>query len=263
MERRSPNAFLVKSTETGRFWRLILARHEPALKMTALSVRYGAIRALDDVDVALCRREAIGILGANGAGKTTLLNTLSGFLRPAKGTIELDGERIDACAPHVIVRRGLLHVSQGRDLFGTLSVLDNLRLGAIARGKSRFDQNLERVFASFPRLKERRRQQANTLSGGEQQMLAIGRALMAEPKILLLDEPSAGLSPLFIQEIGAMMMALRQTSDIAIVLVEQNIGFAAQVTDRFVMLRAGKVAARGESSELRATAEEIVRKYYL
>jgi branched-chain amino acid transport system ATP-binding protein len=235
----------------------------PLLSVTGLSVRYGAIRALDDVDVALARREAVAVLGANGTGKTTFLNALSGFLRPAKGAIELDGARIDACAPHAIVRRGLLHVSQERDLFGTLSVLDNLRLGAVARGQSRFDRNLEQVFSHFPRLKERRRQQANTLSGGEQQMLAIGRALMAEPEILLLDEPSAGLSPLFVQEIGAMMTALRRTSEVSIVLVEQNIALAAAVTDRFVMLRAGTVVARGAVEELRGNAEEMVRKYYL
>jgi branched-chain amino acid transport system ATP-binding protein len=231
--------------------------------MADLSVRYGAISALEAVNLALDGREALGILGANGAGKTTLLNTLSGFLKPAAGRILLDGERIDGRPPHAIVRRGMLQVSQERDLFASLSVLDNLRLGAIVRGRACLEQNLERVFRYFPRLKERRGQQADTMSGGEQQMLAIGRALMAEPKILLLDEPSAGLSPLFVQEIGAMMVALKQTGRTSLVLVEQNMALAAQVIDRFVILRGGRVVAAGVADDLRAGPEELARKYYL
>jgi branched-chain amino acid transport system ATP-binding protein len=234
-----------------------------ALRVVDLGVRYGAIRALEGVEITLRGREAIGILGANGAGKSTLLNTLSGFLRPSGGRILLGGERIDGRPPHVIVRRGLLQVSQERDLFGTLSVLDNLRLGAFARGTAGLERNLERVFAYFPRLKERRTQKASTMSGGEQQMLAIGRALMAEPKILLLDEPSAGLSPVFVEEIGAMMVALKRTEQTSLVLVEQNMALAAQVIDRFLILRAGRVVARGVAEDLRAGPREMAQKYYL
>lgn len=236
---------------------------DPVLRISDLDVSYGKIPALVDIDIELFRGEAVGLLGANGAGKTTLLNTLSGFLRPAAGAIELFGDAIDRCQPHDIVRRGLSHLSQERDLFGDLTVLDNLRLGSLARASKSFDRNAERVFHYFPRLKERATQYAATMSGGEQQMLAIGRALMAEPKVLLFDEPSAGLSPLFVQEIGAMMQGLRKEGEITMILVEQNMLLAAQVIDRFYMLRAGRVVAQGPVSELEKDHEELAREYYL
>ncbi|SHH66503.1 ABC transporter ATP-binding protein [Pollutimonas bauzanensis] len=236
---------------------------DPILRISGVDVRYGRTLALSDIDIDLFEGEAVGLLGTNGAGKTTLLNALSGFLRPAAGELRLFGASINRCPPHVIVRRGLLHLSQERDLFGDLTVHDNLRLGSLARAAKSFDRNLERVCHYFPRLKERLRQRASTMSGGEQQMLAIGRALMAEPRVLLFDEPSAGLSPLFVQEIGAMMQALRKEGEITIILVEQNMLLAAQVIDRYYMLRAGRIVARGPASELEKDHEELAREYYL
>lgn len=236
---------------------------DPILRVSGVDVRYGRTLALSGIDIEVFDGEAVGLLGTNGAGKTTLLNALSGFLRPDAGTLELFGEPIHHSPPHTIVRQGLLHLSQERDLFGDLTVLDNLRLGSLARAAKSFDRNVERVFRYFPRLKERSGQRAATMSGGEQQMLAIARALMAEPKILLFDEPSAGLSPLFVQEIGAMMRALRKEGNIAMILVEQNMLLAAQVIDRFYMLRAGNLVAQGPVSELQHDHEELARKYYL
>jgi branched-chain amino acid transport system ATP-binding protein len=240
-----------------------LEHPDPVLDVVDVCVRYGSIPALEGIALSLFAREAVGVLGANGAGKTTLLNTLSGFLRPSAGRIEMGGRRIDGTAPHRIVRRGLLHVSQERDLFGGLSVADNLRLGGLVKGNARLDRNLERVFAYFPRLKERRTQRANTMSGGEQQMLAIGRALMAEPSVLLFDEPSAGLSPLFVDEIGNMVRRLKDEEGVSVILVEQNIGLAAKVVDRFLVLRAGQIVAQGSADGLRIDHAELARKFYL
>ena len=185
------------------------------------------------------------------ARKAAVMHREPRFGKPARG------------APHRVAQAGLLQVSQDRDLFGDLSVRDNLRLGCLARAKVRYDRNLQRVFGYFPRLQERMEQRASTMSGGEQQMLAIGRALMAEPRIVLLDEPSAGLSPLFVQEIGAMMQALKREGEVALVLVEQNIRLAAQVVDRYYMLRAGQVVAQGPAAELERDYEHLAREYYL
>jgi len=236
---------------------------DPILHIADLDVRHGRTQALSEVSIDVYEGEAVGLLGTNGAGKTTLLNTISGFLRPTAGSLALGGEPIHQCPPHVIVRRGLLQLSQERDLFGDLTVLDNLRLGSLARAPKTFERNVEKVFHYFPRLKERAGQRAATMSGGEQQMLAIGRALMAEPKVMLFDEPSAGLSPLFVQEIGAMMRNLRNEGEVSILLVEQNMLLAAQVVDRFYMLRAGRVVAEGSVSELEKDHEELARQYYL
>ena len=233
------------------------------LRVSGLDVRYGPTLALSEVNIDLKEGEAIGLLGTNGAGKTTLLNAISGFVQPSSGSIELFGESITRRQPHEIVRRGLLHLSQERDLFGELSVLDNLRLGSLSRAAKSFEKNVERVFHYFPRLRERSTQAASTMSGGEQQMLAIGRALMAEPKVLMFDEPSAGLSPLFVREIGAMMLALRKEGDITIILVEQNMLLATKVIDRFYMLRAGRVVTQGPVKELERDHEELAREYYL
>jgi branched-chain amino acid transport system ATP-binding protein len=239
-----------------------LATPEHALQVRNIDVHYGRLQALAGVSLELRAGEAVGLLGANGAGKTTLLNTLSGFLRPSAGSIALFGTPLAGAAPHRIVRQGLVHVSQERDLFGDLTVLDNLRLGALGRPQARFPVNIERVYGFFPRLKERAGQRAATMSGGEQQMLAMGRALMAEPKILLFDEPSAGLSPLFVTEIGNMMKSLRDEGAVSILLVEQNMLLAARVVDRFYILRSGGMVAQGEGQELRKDHAELAREFY-
>ena len=240
-----------------------MATPEAVLRISALDVRYGRISALEGVALVLAPGEVVGLLGANGAGKTTLLNTVCGFIRPAAGIIELKGHRIEGRPPHKVVRLGAVQVSQERDLFGHLTVLDNLKLGALVRGKETFKVNLERVFGYFPRLAERRMQRAQTMSGGEQQMLAIGRALMANPEVLLLDEPSAGLAPIFVQEIGAMMVALKQTGRVAMILVEQSMSLAAQVVDRFKILKAGREVAEGPVTALIGSHEDLAQKYYL
>jgi branched-chain amino acid transport system ATP-binding protein len=235
---------------------------EVMLEVAGLKVRYGPIAALEGVSLTLRRGEAVALLGANGAGKTTMLNILSGFLAPAGGRIDLQGQSIARLPPHAIVRLGVLQVSQDRDLFSDLTVLDNLKLGGLT-GASPFAERLGHAFTYFPRLKERQRQPAKTLSGGEQQMLAIARALMAEPRILLLDEPSAGLAPLFLPEIAAILNALKRDQDITILLVEQNIRFAARIADRFLVLRAGRIVAEGQAATLMSDPEAIARQHYL
>lgn len=236
---------------------------EYILQIRGVDVHYGNLQALAGLNLDLAPGEAVGLLGANGAGKTTLLNTLSGFLQPSAGTVKMFGVSIAGVAPHAIVRRGLLHVSQERDLFGELTVLDNLRLGSLNCPEARFERNLERVYGFFPRLKERASQRAATMSGGEQQMLAMGRALMAEPKILLFDEPSAGLSPLFVTEIGNMMKTLRDEGAVSILLVEQNMMLAAQVVNRFYILRDGGLVAQGQAAELQKDHADLAREFYL
>jgi|SRR5687768_7960488 len=234
-----------------------------ALLVEDIDVHYGSMQALRGLSLEVGKGESVGLLGANGAGKTTLLNTLSGFLRPSRGKIDLYGQSIGGMQPHIIVRQGLLHVSQGRDLFGDLTVMDNLRLGSLTRPADRFEPNVERVFGFFPRLRERVAQRSSTMSGGEQQMLAIGRALMSEPKFLLLDEPSAGLSPLFVREIGNMMSTLRKEGGVTILLVEQNMLLAAQVVSRFYILRAGSIAAKGTGDDLAKSHTDLAREFYL
>jgi len=234
-----------------------------ALHVEAIDVYYGSLQALRGLSLEVGNGESVGLLGANGAGKTTLLNTLSGFLRPSSGRIDLYGQSIAGMQPHRVVRQGLLHVSQGRDLFGDLTVMDNLRLGSLTRPADRFEPNLERVFKFFPRLRERAGQRASTMSGGEQQMLAIGRALMSEPRFLLFDEPSAGLSPLFVREIGNMMATLREEGGVSILLVEQNMLLAAQVVSRFYILRAGALAAQGTGEDLAKSHTDLAREFYL
>jgi branched-chain amino acid transport system ATP-binding protein len=237
------------------------ALRDDALRIDALTVRYGTFPALQAVSLGLRRGEAVALIGPNGAGKTTLLNAISGFLKPSAGRIALYGAPIGGKPPHAVVRCGVLQVPQDRALFGDLSVLDNLKLGALTCRED-YARNLEHVFACFPRLKERQNQAARTLSGGEQQMLAIGRALMASPRVLLLDEPSAGLAPMFLREIGVMLAGLKQSRDIAIVLVEQNIGFAAEIADRFLLLRDGRIAGEERVDTLRAKTGPAALPYF-
>jgi branched-chain amino acid transport system ATP-binding protein len=227
---------------------------------TLLSVRgieagYGRRQVLFGVDLDVAEGEVVALLGANGSGKSTVLNALSGFVRPWRGSIRLGDAEIAGLRPHRVFRHGIVQVSQARDLFPEMTVEENLRLGAWVRGGAR----LERVYESFPRLAERRAQMVRLMSGGEQQMVAIGRALMAEPRVLLLDEPSGGLAPLFVAEIGRIVAALKRER-VPMVMVEQNIRLAMSVADRILVLRDGVVV---EQHGHGADEEAVVREIYL
>lgn len=236
---------------------------DPVLEVKDLSVRRaGRGLALRGIEFTVAPGQTLGVLGANGAGKSTLLDTLSGFLKTASGSICLLGKRIDGKAPYEITRLGLVHVSQFRDLFTDLSVLDNLKLGAFSRGAARAKDNMARVLDYFPKLAERSNQIAGTLSGGEQQMLAIGRALMAEPEILLLDEPTAGLSPIIVHEIAKMLKRLKETG-LSMILVEQNMTLAATVVDRFLIFRGGEIVAQGNAEELTSKVDYYLKTHYV
>lgn len=219
---------------------------------------YGSRQILFGVDLDVVAGEAVALLGANGSGKSTLLNVLSGFVRPRRGSIRLHGKEIAGLPPHRVFRHGIVQVSQARDLFPEMSVEENLRLGAWTR-RGDAARLLASVYASFPRLSERRRQMVRLMSGGEQQMVAIGRALMSEPHVLLLDEPSGGLAPAFVNEIATIVAGLKQRQ-VTMVMVEQNLRLALSVADRILVLREGRVVEQrsGNSDE-----EEIVRQIYL
>jgi branched-chain amino acid transport system ATP-binding protein len=234
---------------------------EPLLSLAAVEAGYPGKQILFGVDLVIDVGEVVALLGANGSGKSTALNTVSGFVRPSAGSIRLAGAEIAGETPHRIFRRGVVQVSQGRDLFPDMTVEDNLRLGAWVR-PAVSDATLAAVYESFPRLAERRRQQAGLMSGGEQQMVAIGRALMAEPKLLLLDEPSGGLAPAFVEEIAAIMRGLKRRG-ITMMLVEQNLKFARAVADRFLILRDGRVAQHHDIRDGGVSEEEIIRSIYL
>ena len=238
-----------------------MERAEPLLSITDLSTRYGNTVAIDDLSLAVHENEVVALLGANGAGKTTLLNTISGFIKPARGSIALRGELITGEAPHSVFRRGVVQVSQTRDLFPAMTVLDNLELGATMTSGD-LSKDLTYVFACFPRLEERKGQAVRTLSGGEQQMVAIARALMGRPKILLLDEPLGGLAPLFVQEIARIIRRLK-ADGATMLLVEQNISMALSVADRFYILRAGGLVHSGRAEELSADHKALAREYFL
>lgn len=235
---------------------------EPMLVVRDLESGYRANQILFGVDFSVHAGEVVTLLGANGSGKTTVLNTVSGFIAPLAGSIRLGDQEIGGRPAHWVFRQGVVQVSQARDLFPDLTVEDNLRLGSAARGRDNLDETLEWVIETFPRLGERRRQQARTLSGGEQQMVAVGRALMSRPRILLLDEPSGGLAPRFVQEIGTIIERLK-SGGATMLMVEQNIKLAFAVADRFIILRDGKVIDGGRVEELEGKQEEIVRKIYL
>lgn len=235
---------------------------EPRLAVRGLRAGYGKKEILRGVDFAIAAGETVTLLGANGSGKSTCLNTISGFVRPIAGEILLDGAAIDGEAVHKVFRRGVVQVSQGRDLFPDLSVEDNLRLGALVGHEGDAEREIARVFGIFPRLEERRAQRVRTLSGGEQQMVALGRALMSRPRLLLLDEPSGGLSPQFVNEIATTMKALKEAGT-TMLMVEQNLGLAFTVADRFIILRDGQVIEGGEVAAHGASHEDIVRSIYL
>lgn len=214
------------------------------------------------VDFAVRAGEVVTLLGANGSGKSTVLNTVSGFLRPWRGSIRLAGKEIAGQPPHAVFRKGIVQVSQARDLFPDMSVEDNLRLGCAVRRAAPVERLLPEVYGHFPRLAERKDQRVRLMSGGEQQMVALARALMGEPRVLLLDEPSGGLAPKFVDEIGAIMLRLKGTGT-TMLMVEQNIKLALAVADRFLVLRDGLVTERGQVGAARHSEEEIVRSIYL
>lgn len=231
------------------------------LEVQGLQVYYGAIQALKDICFKVEEKEIVTLIGANGAGKTTTLHTISGLLRPAVGSILYQGEEMTKVAPHKIVSLGLSQVPEGRRIFQDLSVGENLMLGAYTRSdKGEISDSLRNVYQRFPRLEERKTQIAGTLSGGEQQMLAMGRALMAKPKILLLDEPSMGLSPLYVKEIFKIIEEIRDMGT-TILLVEQNAKKALSIADRAYVLETGKIILDGPAKDLLGNKE--VQKAYL
>jgi branched-chain amino acid transport system ATP-binding protein len=219
------------------------------LDVTALSSRYGRIPMLADVGLRVGRGELVALVGANGAGKTTLLRVLSGVLPAARGSVRFEGSDVTHVSPSRRVRMGIVQVPEGRQVFGPMSVEDNLRLGAFVRPAREAAGGLERVFAMFPILAAKRRETAGTLSGGQQQMLAIGRALMARPKLLLLDEPSMGLAPRIVAEIFSIIRSLREAAT-TILLVDQNARAALAIADRAYVLEVGRIALSGSGAEL-------------
>lgn len=222
------------------------------LKVTDLNVSYGAIRALGGISFEIPAGEIVTLIGGNGAGKTTTLRTISGLLQPSSGSVEFQGRNITRMPPHEIVALGLGHVPEGRMVFSNLTVDENLAMGAyLQHDKTRIAANREYVFGIFPRLKERIRQVAGTLSGGEQQMLAIGRALMGDPKFLMLDEPSLGIAPRLISTIFEKIVEINRQQGITILLVEQNANLALEVSRYAHVLETGRVAVHGPSQDLR------------
>ena len=233
----------------------------PLLEVRGLEVAYGDVTALWDVSLEVPAGAIVALLGSNGAGKTTTLRAVSGLLRPQAGTIRLEGEELTALPPHAIVARGLGHVPEGRRIWPGMSVLEHLRLGAFPRSaRAHRETSLERVLALFPRLRERRGQAAGTLSGGEQQMLAIGRALMGRPRLLLLDEPSLGLAPRVVAELFATIAAVNRDG-VAVLLVEQNAHQALEVAGHAYVLETGRVARAGPAASL--LDDPDVREAYL
>ena len=230
------------------------------LRVTDVVAGYGSNVVLRGVSLHVGEGEIVSLLGANGSGKSTILNTISGFVQPAEGRIELDGSPIQGQPPHATFRRGVVQVSQARDLFGDLTVEENLKLGCIVHGDERL--GLEQSFEYFPRLGDRREQQVSTMSGGEQQMVALGRALMSQPRILLLDEPSGGLSPRFVEEIASIMHRMKQDGA-TMLLVEQNMRLALDISDRYLILRDGHVIDAGSTANVEGSHDDIVRAIYL
>ncbi|WBB75885.1 ABC transporter ATP-binding protein [Micromonospora sp. WMMD1128] len=230
------------------------------LTLEGLSAGYHGLQILHQLDLRVAEGEIVAIVGANGAGKTTTLKAISGLIRPTAGTITFDGRRADGVRPSELVGRGLLHVAEGRALFGPLSVEENLRMGGWTRGRKPLDEPLREVYDLFPILAERRAQAAETLSGGQQQMLAIGRALMAGPRLLLLDEPSTGLSPKLTWTVLDAIRAIRDRG-VSVLLVEQNAAHALNLADRAYVLESGSLVLDGPGPEL--ARDDRVRAAYL
>ncbi|RLI12676.1 MAG: ABC transporter ATP-binding protein [Candidatus Hecatellales archaeon] len=231
------------------------------LEVSQVNVFYGGLQALWDVSLRVDEGERVVLLGSNGAGKTTLLKTISGLLRPRSGQIRFLGDRIDRLPPYKIVEKGISHVPEGRRLFPDMTVLENLMLGAYTPEAERhIDEMLEKVYSMFPILKERRNQLAETLSGGEQQMLAIGRALMSNPKMLLLDEPSTGLGPIPMEKVLNVLEQINREG-VTILLVEQNIHYALKLAQRVYLLENGRIIASGSKEEI--MRDEKIKKAYI
>jgi branched-chain amino acid transport system ATP-binding protein len=233
------------------------------LSIKNLDICYGKTKAVSNVSMKVPRGQIVTLLGANGAGKTTIINAISGFVPLTCGEIIYHGESINGKKPHEIVRKGIIQVSQERDLFIDLSVIENLKLGAILqKDKSEVNKIQEGIFNQFPRLKERREQKAGTLSGGEQQMLAIGRAMMSKPSLLLLDEPTIGLSPIFMRHIETLLLSLKETG-ITMLLVEQNASIAVRLAQYYYVIRNGEIVVEGETASLPKDVNEFLAEYYI
>ena len=227
-----------------------------------ISVHYDKVQALDGVSLTLHQGEVVALIGANGAGKSTTLRAITGMARPSRGEIWFEGERIDHLPPAAIVARGIAMVPEGRRIYPYMSVRDNLLMGAyLRRDSAGIRQDLERIFTRFPRVRERLKQQAGTLSGGEQEMVVVGRALMARPRLLLLDEPSLGLAPLVVREIARMIREVNRDDKVTIILVEQNSRMALKVSDRAYVLETGRVGLSGRSADL--ANDDHIRRLYL
>lgn len=234
---------------------------EPVLKVENINVYYGSIHAIKGISFEVYEGETVTLIGANGAGKSTTLNTISGLLQPSTGSMAFLGETLAKVPPHKIVERGLAQVPEGRRVFAQMTVQENLEMGAYTQNnQSEINDDLEKVYALFPRLKERMKQTAGTLSGGEQQMLAMGRALMSRPKLLMLDEPSMGLAPILVEQIFDIIADLHRTGA-TILLVEQNAQMALSIANRGYVMETGKIVTTGTGQEL--LASEAVRKAYL
>lgn len=231
------------------------------LEIKDLEVNYGVIKAIKDVSFEVNEGEIIALIGANGAGKTTILHTITGLIPAKAGSIMFDGKELTKTPPHKIVSMGMAHVPEGRRIFQQLSVIENLKLGAYTRkDKAEIDSTLKMVYERFPRLEERKNQVAGTLSGGEQQMLAMGRALMSKPRIILMDEPSMGLSPLLVSEIFDIIKVIKE-SGTTVLLVEQNAKKALSIADRAYVLETGNISLSGDAKDL--INDESVKKAYL
>ena len=231
------------------------------LALRGIDAGYGSFQALFGIDLDVQAGEAVGVIGPNGAGKTTLMRVISGLIRPTRGSIAMEGTDVGATPAHLIVGLGIAHVPENRRLFPRLSVEDNLRMGAfLPKARARYADRLEFVFDLFPRLKERRHQMAGTMSGGEQQMCAIGRALMSDPRLLLLDEPSAGLAPVVVQQVFELVRRIR-AGGLTVLIVEQNVQQVLKVVDRAYLLEAGTIRASGSAGEL--LASDTVKQAYL
>ncbi len=231
------------------------------LTVKEMETFYGQVRILKRISLDVSRGEIVTLIGANGAGKTTTLKAISGLVKPKSGSIEFEGARIDSLSPHRIIRIGIAHVPEGRNIFPDMTVIENLKIGGfILKANTDVKQGMERMFSYFPILEERKHQLAGTLSGGEQQMLAIGRGLMSGPKLLLLDEPSLGLSPILVRKVGEIIKDIHGQG-VTILLVEQNARMALQISDRGYVLETGSVTIQERASDL--ISNEKVKKAYL